>query len=473
MFYFDLVYLNIKSLKVKNTIYIFFILLLLVACDNPSTPVVNELSPVTKMDMAQGILYEANIRQYSKEGTFDTFAKDLPKLQEMGVNILWLMPINPISTTKSKGPLGSYYAVADYTRVNPEFGTLEDFKDLVAQAHALGIYVILDWVPGHTGWNNLWIKDHPEYYLQNEAGEIIDLINPFTGESFGWTDDADLNYDNMAMRQAMREAMVYWVKEVNIDGYRIDQAYAVPMEFYKKTFAALLEVKPVFLLAETDVTHPGGIEMVDLFDASYDWPGHHLLKDIVHGKKNVTDWDTHIKNLLETYNDRNIVVNFISNHDQNSWNGTVQKSFGTAADVALALDYLSLGMPLIYGGMEYDLDKRLLFFEKDSFPKVAGKTFKLLEQLGALKLQHPALHSGVDRGTYRRLSTSRDENVLAFERTKKGDTVVFIGNISEEYVGFTSTYNGTFKRFEDGKVKILSDTYEHRMRPWEFWILTK
>jgi len=354
--------------------------------------------------------------------------------------------------------LGSYYAVADYTGVNPEFGTLEDLKDLVTQAHDLGIYVILDWVPGHTGWDNHWIKDHPEYYLQNEAGEIIDPINPFTGESFGWTDVADLNYDNMEMRQAVREAMVYWVKEVNIDGYRVDQAYAVPMEFYKKTFAALREVKPVFLLAETDVNHPGGIEMVDLFDASYDWPGHHLLKDIVHGKKNVTDWDSHIENLLETYNDRNIVVNLISNHDENSWNGTVQESFGAAADVSLALDYLSPGMPLIYSGMEYDLDKRLLFFEKDSFPKIVGKTFKLLEQLGALKLQHPALHSGVDRGTYRRLSTSINENVLAFERTKKGDTVVFIANISAEYVGFTAPFNGTFKRFEDGKVKILSDT---------------
>jgi alpha-amylase len=456
----------------KNVLYILFILLF-VACDNTSVPVVSELPPMTKTDMAEGILYEANIRQYSKEGTFDAFANDLPKLKQMGVNILWLMPINPISTTKSKGPLGSYYAVADYTGVNSEFGTLEDLKDLVTQAHDLGIYVILDWVPGHTGWDNHWIKDHPEYYLQNEAGEIIDPINPFTGESFGWTDVADLNYDNIEMRQAMREAMVYWVKEVNIDGYRVDQAYAVPMEFYKKTFAALREVKPVFLLAETDVNHPGGIEMVDLFDASYDWPGHHLLKDIVHGKKNVADWDSHIENLLETYNDHNIVVNFISNHDENSWNGTVQESFGAAADVSLALDYLSPGMPLIYSGMEYDLDKRLLFFEKDSFPKVAGKTFKLLEQLGALKLQHPALHSGIDRGTYRRLSTSRDESVLAFERTKKGDTVVFIANVSAEYVGFTSTYNGTFKRFEDGKTKILSDTYEHRMGPWEFWILTK
>ena len=452
---------------------IFFILVvfLVIACSNRGEPVVNKLPPVTKADLATGILYEANIRQYSPEGTFNAFAKDLPKLKKMGVKFLWLMPINPISSTKSKGPLGSYYAVSDYTGVNPEFGSLGDLKSLVDEAHRLGIYVILDWVPGHTGWDNHWIKDHPEYYLQNEAGKIIDPINPFTGESFGWTDVADLNYDNMDMRQAMREAMVYWVKEANIDGYRVDQAYAVPMEFYKKTFAALREVKPVFLLAETDINHPGGIEMIDLFDASYDWPGHHLLKDIVHGKKNVSDWDNYIENLLKIYNDRNIVVNFISNHDENSWNGTVQESFGAAANASLALDYLSPGMPLIYSGMEYDLNKRLLFFEKDSFPKVAGNTFKLLESLGALKQNHAALNSGEERGSYKRISTSRDQNILAFERTKLGDTIVFIANMSNEYVGFTSPYNSSFKRFDDGKVKILSDTYEHRMQPWEFWIL--
>jgi glycosidase len=456
----------------KN-IFTTLVLLILLGCHNPSTPIVNEMSPVTEADLASGVLYEANIRQYSPEGTFNAFAKDLPKLSELGVKFLWLMPINPISTTKSKGPLGSYYAVSDYTGVNPEFGTLEDLKSLVDQAHKLGIYVMLDWVPGHTGWDNHWIKDHPDYYLQNDAGEIIDPINPFTGESFGWTDVADLNYENMEMRQAMRDAMVYWVKEVNIDGYRVDQAYAVPMEFYKKTFAALREVKPVFLLAETDINHPGGIEMVDLFDASYDWPGHHLLKDIVHGKKNVSDWDTHIDNLLKNYNDRNILVNFISNHDENSWNGTVEESFGKATDAALALDYMSPGMPLIYSGMEYDLNKRLLFFEKDSFPKVAGKTFKFLEKLGGLKQKHAALNSGENRGLYSRITTSRDQNVLAFERSKQGDTVVFIANMSNEHVGFTSPYNGTFKRYQDGKVKVLSDTYEYRMSPWEFWILSK
>ena len=250
---------------------------------------VKTLAPISEEVVAHSVLYEANIRQYSEEGTFNAFAQDLPVLKKMGVKILWLMPINPISTTKSKGPLGSYYAVSDYTKVNPEFGTLEDFKALVQKAHELGIYVILDWVPGHTGWDHHWIQEKSDYYLKNRKGEIIDPIDFRTGKSFGWTDVADLNYNNLEMREELRQAMVYWVKETDIDGYRIDQAYAVPPVFYDKTIEALREIKPVFLLAETDIYHPGGINLVSKFDATYDWPGHQLSKEIAQGRRSATN----------------------------------------------------------------------------------------------------------------------------------------------------------------------------------------
>ena len=197
---------------------------------------VKPIEPITKNIISQSVLYEANIRQYTNEGTFSAFANDLPIIKKLGVKILWLMPINPISTTKSKGPLGSYYAVSDYTKVNPEFGSLEDFKNLVDKAHELGMYVILDWVPGHTGWDHNWINDKSNYYLKNKKGEIIDPIDFRTGKSFGWTDVADLDYRNLKMREELRQAMIYWVKETDIDGYRIDQAYAVPKIFYDKTF---------------------------------------------------------------------------------------------------------------------------------------------------------------------------------------------------------------------------------------------
>ena len=434
---------------------------------------VKTLAPISEEVVAHSVLYEANIRQYSEEGTFNAFAQDLPILKKMGVKILWLMPINPISTTKSKGPLGSYYAVSDYTKVNPEFGTLEDFKALVQKAHELGIYVILDWVPGHTGWDHHWIQEKSDYYLKNRKGEIIDPIDFRTGKSFGWTDVADLNYNNLEMREELRQAMVYWVKETDIDGYRIDQAYAVPPLFYDKTIEALREIKPVFLLAETDIYHPGGINLVSKFDATYDWPGHQLSKEIAQGRSSATNYHRHIQRANRLYGPENILVNFISNHDENSWNGTVKESYGAADHAFMAMNFTLPGMPLIYSGQEYDLNKRLRFFEKDSFPKVAGKTMELLQQLGALKNNHRALAAGTSAGSYKRINTTRDNQILAFEREKEGDTLVVVANLSKDYAQFTMPYSGSFKRYQDFKSKLLSPSYQYDMKPWEFWILIK
>lgn len=434
---------------------------------------VKTLAPISEEVVAHSVLYEANIRQYSEEGTFNAFAQDLPVLKKMGVKILWLMPINPISTTKSKGPLGSYYAVSDYTKVNPEFGTLEDFKALVQKAHELGIYVILDWVPGHTGWDHHWIQEKSDYYLKNRKGEIIDPIDFRTGKSFGWTDVADLNYNNLEMREELRQAMVYWVKETDIDGYRIDQAYAVPPVFYDKTIEALREIKPVFLLAETDIYHPGGINLVSKFDATYDWPGHQLSKEIAQGRSSATNYHSHIQRANRLYGPENILVNFISNHDENSWNGTVKESYGAADHAFMAMNFTLPGMPLIYSGQEYDLNKRLRFFEKDSFPKVAGKTMELLQQLGALKNNHRALAAGTSAGSYKRINTTRDNQILAFEREKEGDTLVVVANLSKDYAQFTMPYAGSFKRYQDFKSKLLSPSYQYDMKPWEFWILIK
>ena len=455
--------------------------LLILSCQNQSEiarkPQVKTIEdtpflPINEEIISKAVLYEANIRQYSVEGSFNAFAEDLPKLKKMGVKIIWLMPINPIYNTKSKGPLGSYYAVSNYTKVNPEFGTLKDFKSLVNKAHQLGMYVILDWVPGHTGWDHVWIKENSDYYLKNRKGEIIDPIDFRTGKSFGWTDVADLNYKNMQMREALRKAMVYWVEETNIDGYRIDQAYAVPQEFYNKTFAILKRIKPLFLLAETDIYHPGGLDLVKKFDASYDWPGHHLSKKVAQGQKNALNYSRHIERTIKRYGSENIVVNFVSNHDENSWNGTIEESYGKAAYAFMALNYTIPGMPLVYSGQEYDLNKRLHFFEKDSFPKVSGKTMEFLQQLGALKNNHKALTSGLSGGSFKRLLNSKNDQILAFERERDGDTIVFIANLSKDYAQFTLPYEGNFKRFQDFKNKRLSSSYQYDMKPWEFWILT-
>ena len=465
-----------------RNITILLITILIVACQStkeearspqPRLEVNDILAPISKQNIAHSVLYEANIRQYSSEGTFNAFTKDLPVLKKMGVKVIWLMPINPISSTKSKGPLGSYYAVSDYTKVNPEFGTLEDFKFLVKKAHSLGMYIILDWVPGHTGWDHVWMEDNSDFYLKNNKGEIIDPINFRTGKSFGWTDVADLNYDNLEMQEALRQAMLYWVKEINIDGYRIDQAYAVPQAFYDKTFEVLRKIKPIFLLAETDIYHPGGLGLISKFDASYDWPGHSLSKDVAKGVKSANDFARHIDFTLKRYGKQNLLVNFVSNHDENSWNGTVKESYGPAHHVFMALNYTTPGMPLIYSGQEYDLNKRLRFFEKDSFPKNSGKTMELLLQLGALKNNHKALASGKNGGSYKQLLNTKNNQIFAFERGKEGDTLVVIANLSKDYAQFTMPLEGMYRRYEDYKPKRLSASYQYDMKPWEFWILIK
>jgi len=465
-----------------RNITILLITILIVACQSTKEearssqprPEVNDiLAPISKQNIAHSVLYEANIRQYSSEGTFNAFTKDLPVLKKMGVKVIWLMPINPISSTKSKGPLGSYYAVSDYTKVNPEFGTLEDFKFLVKKAHSLGMYIILDWVPGHTGWDHVWMEDNSDFYLKNNKGEIIDPIDFRTGKSFGWTDVADLNYDNLEMQEALRQAMLYWVKEINIDGYRIDQAYAVPQAFYDKTFEVLRKIKPIFLLAETDIYHPGGLGLISKFDASYDWPGHSLSKDVAKGVKSANDFARHIDFTLKRYGKENILVNFVSNHDENSWNGTIKESYGPAHHVFMALNYTTPGMPLIYSGQEYDLNKRLRFFEKDSFPKNSGKTMELLLQLGALKNNHKALASGKNGGSYKQLLNTKNNQIFAFERGKEGDTLVVIANLSKDYAQFTMPLEGMYRRYEDYKPKRLSASYQYDMKPWEFWILIK
>lgn len=449
-----------------------FLLILVFQTNN----IIAQKAKISNFEIASAVIYEANIRQYSEGGTFSEFTKDLHVLKELGVKIIWLMPINPISSTKSKGPLGSYYAVSDYKKVNPEFGTEEDFRTLVKKAHDLGIYVILDWVPGHTGWDHIWIKEHPEFYLKNDKGEITDPINHITGKSWGWTDVADLDYNNKRMKKAMSNAMKYWIEEFDIDGYRVDQAYAVPESFFNKTFKLLRSLKPIFLLAETDIEHPGGINLVSKFDASYH-SGNYFLKQIAQGNMTVNEFENHLNSVLEKHKDENIILNYTSTHDVNSWQGTSEELYGNAYEMLTAFTYIFPGMPLIYSGQEYDLNKRLLFFEKDFFTKKKGKTITFLQKLGKLKNTNKALNTGAGGADYHSLTGlvkmkyGKENQIFAFERSNSKNKVIFIANMSKNYAQFTMDYNGAFKTFSDGRLKHMSDSYEYVMKPWEFWIL--
>lgn len=393
------------------------------------------------------VIYEANIRQYSPEGTFAEFTKDIPKLKELGVKILWLMPIYPISEKNRKATgdklvseiedpaerekyLGSYYAIADYTAVNPEFGTKEDLDELIQTAHDNGIYVILDWVANHTGWDHPWTEEHKDFYTLVD-GEITDPINEGTGESWGWDDVADLNYDNKELWKAMTDQMKYWVENHDVDGFRCDVAGEVPTEFWNYAIPKLEEKRSLFMLAESEEKSL----FIDAFDMGYNWEGHHLMNELAKGKIPVQRWDEYMQKIDTTYQEDDYLMNFITNHDENSWNGTVEERMGDAKDAMLAFSYAIPGMPLIYSGQEYDMNHRLKFFEKDSIPKKAGKTFELMVKLGELKNNQVALNGAANAAEYVRLGTS-EPSIYAFKREKDGEEVYFIANLSGESVAF-------------------------------------
>ncbi len=397
-------------------------------------------------------IYEVNLRQYTEEGTLAAFAEHLPRLKEMGVDILWFMPIFPISETKRKGTLGSYYAVSDFKQVNPEFGTMDEFAELVEQIHSMGMHVILDWVPNHTGWDHVWIEQHPDFYTTDAEGNIIDPINVETGESWGWTDVADLNYDNPKMRAAMINDLLFWIKYVGIDGYRMDVAHGVPFDFWEQTVAALRKEKPdVFLLAEAEIPEQRNEE---LFAMNYGWAFHHLLNEITHGEKNANDVEAWYQQSLETY-DKGYFMHFITNHDENSWAGTVEERMGDAYKALAVLAFTFDGMPLIYSGQEQGLNKRLEFFEKDPIEWGTFKDAEFYRNLLELKKRNQALWNGSAGARLVRIPTDQPEAVFAFTRERNGDQFTAIINLSDkpQSVTFEKGYKAT-DLFTGDKVKI-------------------
>lgn len=438
--------------------------------------------------LENAVIYEVNIRQYSPEGSFNAFTKDIPKLKQLGVKVIWMMPIFPISQTKRKATggdnskfasempakeqhkyLGSYYAVSDFKKVNPEFGTLEEFRNLVKTAHENDMFVILDWVPNHTGWDHVWIKQHPEYYTQNEKGEIIDPINPETGKTWGWTDVADLNYDNQNLRKEMTDDMKYWLQKEGVDGFRCDVAGNVPLDFWQQAIPELRKEKNIFMLAEA--WEPELLKD-NLFDMAYAWDGHHTSNKIAQGKENVAAWDKYMIERNNKYEVNDILMNFVDNHDENSWNGTIQSRLGAAEEAMTALTYVMPGMPLIYSGNEYGLKHSLKFFEKDLIPKTKGKDWALRVKLGQLKNENIALHGGKNPASYNRISTKDDTKILAFEREKDGKKVIFIANLSNQTIETKIQLQGDFTDYMSGnKIQFRSDA-PIGLKAWQYLILT-
>ena len=330
------------------------------------------------------VIYEVNVRQFTKEGTFNAFSEHLQELKDMGINTLWFMPIHPISVKNRVGKLGSPYSVADYKKVNPEFGTEEDFAALVNKAHDMGFHVMMDWVANHTGWDNPWISEHPEWYTTDEKGNIV----PPQAE---WQDVADLNYDNLDMQQEMIDSMKYWVEKYDIDGFRCDYANGSPVSFWENARKQLEEIKPIYMLAECD-----GIKelLANAFDMEYNW---HLWDTLTY-LSNGSGKASSIRNYIHTdYPDGTYSMNFLDNHDKNAYEGTIRSHFSEETmPLFLAMIYVIPGVPMIYTGDEIGLDHALEFMDKDTVDwDSTGISYReLLAALAAIRSSNPALYAG-------------------------------------------------------------------------------
>ena len=408
-------------------------------------------------------IYEVNTRQYTPEGTFAAFQKQLPRLKAMGVDIIWMMPINPIGLKNRKGKLGSYYAVRDYTAVNPEHGTEADFKNLVTEAHKLGMHVIIDWVANHTSWDNVWIKPHSDWYTKDSLGNII------IPKGTDWEDTADLNYDNPELRKAMIEAMKYWVKNTDIDGFRCDVAGMIPLNFWIHARKAIDELKPgCFFLAEA-----GEPIIHKAFDMTYDWPLKDTINAMAKGKKNATALAKHFADENKKFKPEDLRMQFITNHDLNTWDGSEYERLGDkAVDAFNVLIYTIPGMPLTYSGQEAGFKKRLRFFDKDtiSFGKFERQEF--LSKLNQLKKNNKALWNLNYGGDFKILKNSNPESVFVFLRTKENNKVLSLFNFSdkEQIFKVIDDISGNFSVFFGEKIAI-SKNADYKLKPWGYAVL--
>jgi alpha-amylase len=423
------------------------------------TTVANEDTPAAHPAwIMQGNIYEVNIRQYSPEGTFTAFAKHLDRLKEMGVQTLWFMPINPISKLDRKGTMGSYYAVADYTAINPEFGSLADWKQVVQAIHDKGMKVIIDWVPNHTGADHTWLTTHPDFFVKDSSGK--------PAVPFGWTDTRQLDYKNTVMQDSMIAAMKYWISNTGIDGFRCDVAWNVPAEFWNKCIPQLKELKnDLFMLAEGDKPYL----LSSGFDAFYPWEMFHMMIKIAKGERPAFALDS-VKNKYDTtYPKAAIELYFTSNHDENSWNKSDYATFPGPVHAPFAVFTQTMGgtVPLVYSGQEEPLLRPLSFFEKDSIHFGKFERAGFYKKLLALRKRNAAL---APDASFRKVQAGNDKALYAYVREKEGKKIFVILNLS----GTEQTITVTDRDLLGNPYNIFMGTHEPltdapwKIEPWGY-----
>ncbi|MEQ8770209.1 MAG: alpha-amylase family glycosyl hydrolase [Phycisphaerales bacterium] len=411
-----------------------------------------------RLDTRDRTIYEVNVRQYTPEGTFDAFLPHLDRLADLGVGMLWFMPIHPISKKNRKGSLGSYYAIADYDAINPEFGDAASFKRVVDAAHERGMHVIIDWVPNHTGCDHPWTESHPERYQKPPKEQ---KEGPFAYGADDWTDTYRLDYTSPDTCAAMRETMLRWIRDFDLDGFRVDVAAMVRREFWEETIPALRAEKEIFLLAEAEEKwiHDVG------FDATYAWPLGHTVLAVVDGKKKPEAIRTQVLDDAVLVGD-GFRMHFTTNHDWNSWEGVAADRLGGAHDAAVVLSFTLPGKPLIYSGQESGLDRALEFFEKDPIAWRDHEHGELFRTMAHLKRAEPALHHGPEGGSLEMLDVG-NEHVVAFRRVKGDSRVTVLANMSAIPAGVrVDTGDATLIDEHGDRVSAPSS-----LGPWEWAVL--
>jgi len=411
-------------------------------------------------------LYEVNVRQYTNSGTFAEFETHLNRLKELGVGILWFMPIHPIGVVNRLGTLGSYYSVKDYYGVNSEFGTFEEFKSLVDSIHAKGMYVLMDWVGNHTSWDNNLTVTHPEWYVTDGQGNFI----PPPGTN--WTDVIQLDYSQQGLRDYMIDAMKFWINEAGIDGFRCDAVSFMPVDFWTEAISELKNTKPdIFMLAEDDGTQYQNVG----FDMTYGWYYHGfgsgILNNIVAGTNNANNLNSYVNSENLYFYPSHYRMYFTSNHDENSWYGTVFEQFGSAAELFAVLTSTYRSMPLIYSGEEAGLNHRLLFFDKDEIIWQQHQFANIYRTLFNLKKNNKALWNGNDGGQLLRVTTTNNPSIFAFVREKENCKVFEIFNLTNQEKTFTlqgNFYTGNYRDAFSNDSAFFFENSEMTLPPWGY-----
>jgi glycosidase len=418
-------------------------------------------------DWARGsTIYEINVRQFSASGKFTAVTADLPRLQALGVDILWLMPIHPIGEVHRKGSLGSYYAAKDYLGVNPEFGTEQDLRDLVQGAHARGMRVILDWVPNHVSPDNPLTKTHPHFFWRDEKGNLT----PPHGTD--WTDVVQFDFAAPGLLDYQADVLIHWVKQFGIDGFRCDVAWGLPTPFWNEVVKRVRAVKPdVFFLAEAELPQ----QQVAAFNLSYGFDLHHAMNQIAQGKRSASALDEAYARIRAHFPRGGALMVFTSSHDENTWAGTEFDRMGMGYAPFAVLSFLLDGMPMIYNGQEAGLDRRLEFFERDPilWPKETHPTTRLYQVLTKLRRENPALHTGAPM---RRLDTTDNATFYVVERAVGAKRVVGLFNLTPKDAKadlFDPALAGEWRDAFTGETVKLDALVPLDLKGWRYRVLVR